>query len=315
MADDLTWSYCHSPRTAPTRDVVRRALRAQVPPANGPSALPIEIAAASMLRAEERQRGVRRSIYRSARGQVWARIARPCDHLQRGDMDFRLKNDVRPAGWSLAVAAALIATTFVAGVVAAVVKSDNASRGQECNFASTTSVATPLMVAGSDFRLSLPDGWAWIEPHAADLDAQVQKAAAADARLRAFFLATSRTASPGARIIAADPTDLSNHNILLETAQLGLRLDSPMFGTVLRVEVESEGFAIRSLATCDFQHATGRARYASYKLTDTIQGGGKLEARVAFVETKSALWDLTTFGTNGPELDRNLLSIVRSFRA
>jgi hypothetical protein len=88
-----------------------------------------------------------------------------------------------------------------------------------------------------------------------------------------------------------------------------------MFDTVLRVEVESEGFAIRSLATCDFQHADGRARYASYKLTDTVQGGEKLEARVAFVETNRALWDLAAFGANGPELDRNLLSIVRGFSA
>jgi hypothetical protein len=230
-------------------------------------------------------------------------------------MDFRLKNDVRPAGWSLALAAAMIATTLVAGVVAAVVKSNDASRAQECHFASATSVATPLIVAGTDFRLSLPDGWAWIEPHAPDLDAQVQKAAAADERLRAFFLATSRTASPGARVIAADSTDLRNHNLLLETAQVGLRLDSPMFDTVLRAEVESEGFAIRSLATCDFQHANGRARYASYKLTDTVQGGEKLEARVAFVETDRALWALTTFGTDGPALGRNLLSIVRGFSA
>jgi hypothetical protein len=118
-------------------------------------------------------------------------------------MEFRLNNDVRPAGWSLALAAAVIATTLVAGVVVAVVKSNNASRGQECHFASTTSVSTPLMVARSDFRLSLPAGWAWIEPHAPNLDAQVQKAAGADERLRAFFLATSRTASPEARIIAA----------------------------------------------------------------------------------------------------------------
>ena len=228
-------------------------------------------------------------------------------------MEFRLNNDVRPAGWSLALTAAMIATTLVAGVVVAVVKSNDASRGKKCHLASMTPVSTPIMVAGSDFKLSLPDGWAWIEPHAANLDAQVHKAAAADERLRAFFLATSRTASPGARVIAADPADLRNHNILLETAQLGLRLDSPMFDTVLRVEVESEGFAIRSLATCDFQHANGRARYVSYKLTDTVQGGEKLEARVAFVETNRALWDLAMFGVDGPELDRNLLSILRGF--
>ena len=103
-------------------------------------------------------------------------------------MGFRLNNDVRPAGWSVTLAAAVIATTLVAGVVVAIVRSNDASRGQKCHFASTTSVSTPLMVVGSDFRLSLPDGWAWIEPHAPNLDAQVQKAAAADQRLRAFFL-------------------------------------------------------------------------------------------------------------------------------
>jgi hypothetical protein len=206
----------------------------------------------------------------------------------------------------------MIAVTFSAGVAAAVVKSNESSDVAQCSFDSVLPIATPLAVDRTGFRLALPDGWVSIDPHSADVDIQISAIAGDDRRLNSFLLATSKTATAGAKVIAAKTADPKNENLLVETARGGLRLDSKVFPLALRAEVESAGFQIRSLSVCDFQHTSGPARLASYDLADRIQGG-QIQGRVSFVETDHDLWVLATFGKNTEVLDRNLISILRSF--